>query len=173
MLMAIALNPVTLTTAVCIVMLVHSVPHASDVYFCAEHLPHEDSCYSEREVICNNYTDSRHDCIPDTVRSLSYGKNGYSVSYGANFTFSANSVPEVTAFKLCHREALQLTLSDLKCGEKCTSANHPYIQSYFTFACSHLPNLIYDGLTIVAFRKIESPLCSRIETKFVVIDTRG
>lgn len=135
-------------------------------------LTNDESCYNEREVICNNHTGTSHGCLPRTVNSLSYDGNGakYTVEHGDNLPYSENSF-EVVALQLCHEKAIELTLNDVTCGMTCTSEKDIYISNSFIFSCNSLPNLIEVGLTIVLFKSI--PQCSDQKTKFVVIDTRG
>ena len=156
-----------LTSAYCIVIQVAQPQQLT----CVNDLTNEGSCYSERQVICNNYTDSNHDCLSETVRRLSYGSSEYTVLYRNSFAYNESSF-EVVALKLCHREALELTLSDVACAKQCTHREYEYIANSFIFSCDNLPNLIYLGLTIVVFRTIENQSCSDLKTKFVVIDTR-
>ena len=140
-------------------------------FMCVSDLTNADSCYNEREVICNNSTGS---CLPGTVTRLSYGTttHTYTVIHGSNLPYNEESF-DVIALQLCHEKALKVTISDLACGEKCTSRNDKYISNSFLFSCSNLPNLISLGLTIVLFEKTENPSCSHLNTMFVVIDTRG
>ena len=147
---------------------------------CVNNLTNADSCYNERKVLCNNYTsaDTHGSCLPGTVARLSYGKDArgsgyrYTVSYGNNLTYNENSF-EVIALQLYHEKALEVIISDLACGEKCTSRKDVHISNSFLFSCRNLPNLINLGLTIILFERIENPSCSHLNTKFVVIDTRG
>ena len=138
---------------------------------CVNNLTNANSCYNEREVICNNSTSS---CSPGTVTRLTYGTitRFYTVIHERNFTYNESSF-EVIALQLCHEKALKVTISDLACGEKCTSQNDEYLLNSFLFRCSNLPNLISLGLTIVLFERTENPSCNHLNTKFVVIDTRG
>ena len=140
-------------------------------FMCVNNLTNADSCYNERKVICNNSTSS---CSPGTVNRLTYGTTTrmYTVIHDRNFTYNESSF-EVIALQLCHEKALEVTISDLACGQKCTSQNDEYISNSFLFRCSNLPNLISLGLTIVLFEKTETPSCNHLNTKFVVIDTRG
>ena len=141
-------------------------------FMCVNSLTNADSCYNERKVICNNSTSS---CSPGIVTRLTYHgtiTSMYTVTYGNNFTYNENSF-EVIALPLCHEKALKVTISDLACGENCTSRNDEYISHSFLFSCRNLPNLISLGLTIVLFEKTENPSCSHLNTKFVIIDTRG
>ena len=138
-------------------------------------LTNDESCYNEGEVICNNYTDTNHSCLPRTINGLSYDANAaeYTVAYGDDLPYNENSF-EVVSLQLCHEKALEVTLNDLTCGRKCTSRKDQYIQKSFLFSCSNLSNLIKVGLTIVLFKNIpENPSCSDKKIKFVVIDTRG
>ena len=154
--------------AVCILIRVAR----SQQSICVNDLTNEDSCYNERSVICNNYTDVNRSCLPGTVLSLSYGSAKYTVTHGSKLSYSENSL-EVVSLRLCHEKALQVTISDLACGIKCTSEKDAYISNSFLFSCSNLSNLIKLGLTIVLFERIETPPCSHLKTKFVIIDTRG
>ena len=154
--------------AVCILVRVTR----SQQSICVNDLTNEDSCYNERSVICNNYTDANPDCLPWTVLSLSYGSAKYTVMHGSKLPYNENSF-EVVSLQLCHEKALEVTISDLACGTKCTSEIDEYISSSFLFSCNNLSNLIKFGLTIVLFERTETPPCSHLKTKFVVIDTRG
>ena len=160
-----------LTSAYCIVIQVAQPQQLT----CVNDLTNEGSCYSERQVICNNYTDSNRDrCLSQTVLSLSYygDRSEYTIFYGNSLAYLSESSVEVVALKLCHREALELTLSDVACAKQC-SYRKCESSACFSFSCDNLPNLITNGLTIVTFRTIENQSCSDLKTKFVVIDTRG
>ena len=161
-----------LLTSVCFAFCIFIQVAQPQQLICANDLTNEGSCYSERQVICNNYTDNNRDCLSQTVRRLSYGGLEYTVLYGNSLAYSESSF-EVVALKLCHKEALELTLSDVACAKQCTSRKYEYIADSFIFSCDNLSNLIYHGLTIVVFRTIENQSCSDLKTKFVVIDTRG
>ena len=158
----------SLIFAVCILIRVAR----SQQSVCVNDLTNEDSCYNERSVICNNYTDVHHDCLPGTVVSLLYGSAKYTITHGSNLPYDENSY-EVVALHLCHEKALEVTVSDLACGTKCTSEKDLYISNSFLFSCSNLSNLIKLGLTIVLLERAETPPCNLLKTKFVVIDTRG
>ena len=157
--------------AVCVLLIILGVVRCQQST-CANDLMNIDSCYNEREVICNNYTDVHSDCLSETVSSLSYGSATYTVNHGINLPYNESSF-EVVALQLCHERALELNVSDLACGKKCTTKNDLFISNSFLFSCSGLPNLIKLGLTIVLFERTENPSCSHLNTKFVVIDTRG
>lgn len=156
--------------AVCILVRVTR----SQQSICVNDLTNEDSCYNERSVICNNYTDVNRGrgCLSGTVLSLSYGSAKYTVTHGSKLPYNENSF-EVVSLQFCHEKALEVTISDLACGTKCLSEKDEYISNSFLFSCSNLSNLIKFGLTIVLFERTETPPCSHLKTKFVVIDTRG
>ena len=131
-----------------------------------------DSCYSERKVICSNYTYVDRECSSGTVLGISYGNSMYTVSHGSNLP-SYNASFEVISLHLCHERALEVTISDLPCETECTSKKDDYIFNSFLFSCNDLPNVLSSGLTIVLFQRTENPSCSHLKTKFVIIDTRG
>lgn len=133
----------------------------------------EDSCYSERKVICNNYTYLDRDCLSGTVFGISYGNSMYTVSHGSNLPDYDDTSFEVISLHLCHERALEVTISDLPCETECTSEKDGFISNSFLFSCKDLPNVLSSGLTIVLFERTENPSCSRLKTKFVIIDTRG
>jgi hypothetical protein len=145
----------------------------SQQLLCVDDATREDSCYNERKVICNNYTDVRRDCLSGTVYSILYGDSMYTVSHGSNLPDYFDSTSEVISLQLCHEKAIEVTVSDLAYGSKCTSKKDEYISHSFLFSCNNLLNVLSSGLTILFFERIENPSCSCLKSKFVIIDTRG
>ena len=134
-----------------------------------------DSCYSERKVICNNYTYVYvdRDCLSGTVLGISYENSMYIVSHGSSLPNYDDASFEVISLHLCHERALEVTISDLPCETECTSEKDDFLLNGFLFSCKDLPNVLSSGLTIMLFERTENPSCSHLKTKFVIIDTRG
>ena len=136
-------------------------------------------CYEASRVLCNNYTEMNRDCEENTVTLLIYDRDtgSYNFIYGSEFQ-TADFQPEITYFRLCHREALDLTQNDLKCGNQCSVRVNAHIQNTFVFTCNDLPNLVYAGLTIILFKMKTDMLhvhtcVNQTKYRFAVVDTRG
>lgn len=131
----------------------------------------ENSCYLKREIISIN-NDS---CTPRSIVSITYDRNNivFTITFNQDYISVREQKLRVTMLKLCHEEALQLTMNDLECTPSCTTEIFRDIENSFSVKCgSDFSDVFLTGnRTIIAFRPIES--CQNSSVNLVLIDTDG
>jgi hypothetical protein len=125
-----------------------------------------------REIISIN-NDSY---TPETITTFLYGMKNKEVTIAFHQNYlkvHEQSIPRVTMLKLCHEEAMQLTVDDVECGLNCTTEIYGYITNSISIKC--VSDEFFTGnQTIIAFRTNHTlQSCQNLSMNLVLVDTDG
>ena len=117
---------------------------------------------------------------PQTVSSFLYDKNTkiFTIVFHQQFLSDQEQrAVNVTILKLCHEEALKLTVSDLECGLSCTAERYQFIANSVSITCgkvNYTDTLFNGNRTTIAFRPNSAvQSCNNLSVNLVLIDTDG
>ena len=137
---------------------------------CIEHHQH---CYPMREIISinsNNYSSQ-------TISTILYNTNNKQLTITFHTQFlNVREQPRITVLKLCHEEALHLTVNDLECDLTCTTEIFDDIQNSVSVRCEgDSTDVFFTGnRTIIAFRPNRTvQSCNNSSVNLVWVDTDG
>jgi hypothetical protein len=78
--------------------------------------------------------------------------------------------------KLCHEEALQLTVDDVECGLTCTTEIYGFVANSISIRCvgDFNDEFLTGNQTIIAFRPNSTlQSCQNLSMNLVLVDTDG
>ncbi len=152
---------------VCVYVTNTVLAQQSPTHCTQDHQP-EHSCYPMREIISIN----NGSYAPRTVTTSLYDmkNNEYTITFHQNYLkIHEQSIPRVTMLKLCHKEALQLTVNDVECGLNCTTEIYHFMANSVSIRC--VSDEFFTGnQTIIAFRPNSTLLsCQNSSMNLVLI----
>lgn len=145
---------------------------------CIQHHQPENSCYEMNTFIGMNGT-----FVSETVTTISHDPNTklFTITFDQDFfnVHERAGMLNVTILKLCHEEALKLTLSDVDlCGLSCTTETFQQIENSVTVNCGEenfIDTFLNGNRTVIAFMPngtIQS--CNNLTAvNLVLVDTDG